>query len=472
MIASYLAMLATLAAPASDVRPPNVVFILADDLGYGDLGCQGHPFARTPEIDRLAAQGTRFERCYSAGITCSPARTGLMTGRFPARFSPRPDRAGFGDRPTVTAALHDAGYATGHFGKWHIGPNTRPGTYGIDRIEEIGGARRDDRGRDAPIFDQAIAFIEQNRNKPFYVNIWGHISHNPVDAPDGFADRFRETRLEPERFPKPMQHKLAERIAEHGFERTEEGLREYLGELAALDAQVGRVLERLEQLGLAENTIVVFSSDQGAVGAGSAGVIGEADGEDDTHPNALGSNGALRGGKHTQFEGGVRVPFLIRWPGRIPAGRVDRGSIIAGVDWFPSVCKVAGIAAPADLDGEDVSDIWLGKERPRSRPLFWKTAAANSRASMLDGRWKFHQQRRGASGTLHDLDIDPLEAIDRADGESELARRLGEAARAWTATLPKPAVEPPPAGDARALERARKRERKKLEKSAPTAPRP
>src|SRR5690348_12122349 len=146
-------------AAAAGARPPNVVFILADDLGYADVACYGHPYARTPNIDRLARDGTRFTQFYSTGVTCCPARTGLMTSRWPASFHEYPAGAGFGDRVTITQLLHDAGYRTGHFGKWHIGPVEKPGTYGIDVVgtddEAEGGKRnakrgdaRHERGRD------------------------------------------------------------------------------------------------------------------------------------------------------------------------------------------------------------------------------------------------------------------------------------------------------------------------------------
>lgn len=129
-----VAILLASAALAAESTKPNVVFILADDLGYGDLGCYGHPYARTPNIDRLASEGTRFTQFYSTGVTCCPARTGLMTSKFPATFREYPANGGFGQRVTITDLLHQAGYRTGHFGKWHIGPNEKNGTYGIDVV--------------------------------------------------------------------------------------------------------------------------------------------------------------------------------------------------------------------------------------------------------------------------------------------------------------------------------------------------
>ncbi|MCB1134558.1 MAG: sulfatase-like hydrolase/transferase, partial [Verrucomicrobiae bacterium] len=180
-----LLALCLLSASLIAADKPNIIFILADDLGWGDLHCYGHPYAKTPHLDKLAADGTRFTHYYATGVTCCPARTGLMTGRFPATFQKYPSGFGFGNRVTITELLKQNGYATGHFGKWHIGTVMEPGTYGIDVIGgEEGGKRKQptgDRGRDAPMYDQAVSFIEKHKDGPFYINIWDHISHHPVN---------------------------------------------------------------------------------------------------------------------------------------------------------------------------------------------------------------------------------------------------------------------------------------------------
>src|SRR4051812_43578393 len=183
-------------ANAATAPKPNIVFILADDSGYADFGCYGHPYARTPNIDRLAAEGTRFLQFYSTGVTCCPARTGLMTSRWPASYATYPANGGFSGRITITELLHQNGYATGHFGKWHIGPDEKPGTYGIDvtgaNDEPVEKQARDTEGRDASVFDAAIRFIEQHKTAPFYVNVWAHTSHYPVNPPQRHVDRFKD----------------------------------------------------------------------------------------------------------------------------------------------------------------------------------------------------------------------------------------------------------------------------------------
>jgi N-acetylgalactosamine-6-sulfatase len=331
---ALLTLLASIAACAPSpavAQRPNIVFLLADDLGYGDLGCYGHPYARTPNIDRLAAEGTKFMQFYVTGVTCCPSRTGFMTGKFPATFATYPADGGFGGRVTVTKLLKRAGYATGHFGKWHIGPETKPGTYGIDRINVAGGSKRDGRGRDAPIYDDAIAFIEAHKDRPFYVNVWGHVTHHPVNPPAAYVERFRGLAVRETDFPPPMRAKFATAKARGGD--LDATMRSYLANVASLDDAVGRLLKRLDALGLRENTIVVFSSDHGSPAIPTEERPQDrprrrkrpeqAGGTDGDHfalsLNLMGSNGHLRGGKHGMYEGGVRVPFIVRWPGRVPA---------------------------------------------------------------------------------------------------------------------------------------------------------
>jgi N-acetylgalactosamine-6-sulfatase len=168
--------------------------MFADDLGYGDLHCYGHPYAKIPVLDQLANEGTRFTQFYATGVTCNPSRTGLMTGLFPARFPKYAADFGFGDRVTITELLKKRGYATGHFGKWHIRPDDSNGSYGIDTVQTIGKSREESAGRDDDLYSAAIEFIRENKDRPFYVNVWGHATHFPVNAPDNLVDAFRDVR--------------------------------------------------------------------------------------------------------------------------------------------------------------------------------------------------------------------------------------------------------------------------------------
>src|SRR5262245_21248161 len=193
VVAVTILFLSAAALAAED--KPNVVFILADDFGYADLACYGHPYARTPALDQLAREGTAFRNVHVTGVTCCPSRAGFMTSKFPATFQKYPADHGYGDRVTVTQLLHDWGYRTGHFGKWHMGPQAKAGTYGLDVVGDESGAegrrQQDPRGRDSHIFDQAIQFIEGNKDRPFYVNVWGHISHFPVPTLPASSERFK-----------------------------------------------------------------------------------------------------------------------------------------------------------------------------------------------------------------------------------------------------------------------------------------
>lgn len=434
------------AADDSSVKP-NIVFILADDLGYCDLACYGHPYARTPHLDRLAAEGTRFQQFYATGVSCCPARTGLMTSRFPATFPTYPANGGFGDRVTITELLKQAGYRTGHFGKWHIGPNEQPGTYGIDAIgtgaNAKGGKKRDPRGRDAPIFDDAIRFIEQNQAGPFYVNVWGHVSHHPIDPPQSYVDKLRDVVVDEAKFAEPMQEKFANCKAMKAD--PQESMHRYLADVLSLDEDVGRLLKRIDELGLRESTLVVFSSDQGPAPlrlldeGEPARKKNKGDANEALRLNAMGYCGPLRGGKHGMYEGGVRVPLIVRWPGRVPAGRVDEASVISGIDWLPTLCSLAGIRIEAaEFSGEDVSAAWLGKTHSRTKPLFWKTSNPRSEIAIRDGQWKLHDpHRKRGEVELYDVPNDPGEMHNLAAARPEIVRALAAKIEAWNATLPK-----------------------------------
>ena len=438
-----LVLAATVAAPD---RPPNVVFLFADDMGWGDAGCYGHPYAKTPNIDRLAADGTRFTQCYATGVTCCPSRTGFMSGKLPATYSTYPAVGGFAGRATVTELLKKRGYATGHFGKWHIGPDPKPGTYGIDALgaeDEAKARRAADAARDKPIYDQAIRFIEANKDRPFYVNVWGHIPHHPVNPGKPLIDAFGPLAVDEAKFSAPMREKFAACRARGGD--AGEHLRAYLAEVSAMDAQVGRLLTKLDELGLRENTVVVFSSDQGAAPLHGPDDAKTQDKAGDIRLNAMGYAGpSFRGGKHTQFEGGVRIPFVVRWPGRVPAGRVDEASVLSGADWLPTVCALAGASGvPADLDGEDASRAWLGGTFTRTKPLLWKTSALNSPSAIRVENWKLHHPTNPKRGgvELYDLAADPGETRNLAAKHPDVVKRLSATVTAWTATLPKEYVK-------------------------------
>jgi arylsulfatase A-like enzyme len=436
---TFAVTLSLLFCSALMAAKPNVVFLLADDLGGSDLSCYGHPYSRTPNIDSLARDGTRFTQFYATGATCCPTRTGLMTAKFPATYPVYPANGSFADRVTITELLKKNGYATGHFGKWHIGPETKSGTYGIDSIgaDDDQGAKgkkkkaADDRGRDAHIYEDAIAFIEKHRNAPFFVNVWGHISHNPVNPVENLVKRWSDLQVRDADFPPQMQEKF-KAVREAGGD-VSDAMRRYLADVESLDDSVGMILKRIDELGLRENTIIIFSTDQGAdmTKAGLGGL----------RFNQMGFNGALRGGKHTHWEGGVRCPWLLRWPGKVPAGRVDSESVLSGVDFLPTLCALSGVQINADdFDGEDASAAWLGRAaHVRTKPLFWKTSSSGGDALIRDGRWKLRLPTRKKDGEieLYDLSQDLSESNNLAEKEHETVRKLAAKLQSWASTLPK-----------------------------------
>jgi len=411
----------------ADAVRPNVVLILADDLGWGDLAAYGHPYAKTPNLDQLANEGILFHRFYVTGRVCVPSRTGFMTSRSPATFVKYPKDAGFQGRATITEMLKNGGYATGHFGKWHIGDEKQDGTYGIDKIKRGGHGNAED-GRDARVFEAAIRFIEKHRDVPFYVNVWGRISHFPVAPHPSLAAIFKDISVRREDFSKHMQVKFDE--AESVGGNLNEGMANYLGELYSLDLSVGKLLQKLDELGLREETIVVFASDNGP-----APVIVDRGANEQISPNMLGSAGELRGGKHDFWEGGVRSPFIIRWPGEVPAGKINTTSITSALDWLPTIAAIAGIPYDKSMfEGEDVSDIWRGADRSRKNPLFWRQHTYARTKAMLQGDWKLHVDRGETS--LYNLSDDPEESEDLAERYKGISSRLVEQLEAWNESLP------------------------------------
>lgn len=455
-IAAGLAFGALATLSAAEQRP-NIVFLLADDLGSGDLRCSGHPYAQTPHLDRLAQEGTRFEQFHVTGVTCCPSRTGFMTSRHPASFATYPANGGFADRVTVTELLKQAGYATGHFGKWHIGPETKPGTYGLDATPQGpdgGGERRDSRGRDGPIYDAAIRFIEANRDRPFYINVWGHSTHHPVNPPAAHAQRFARVTVNEADFAPQMREKF-ETVRQRGG-NVHTVVRNYLGDIAALDDAVGRLLVRLDELELTNKTIVVFTSDHGSPAIPAVNKDndkrkqkkakaqgGDAADRTELRLNLMGYNGGLRGGKHGMYEGGVVVPFVLRWPGHVPAGRVDRESLLSGMDWLPTLCAIAGVKIKAaDFEGKDASRAWLGQAFVRTSPLFWKTSSPGSPAGIREGQWKLiAPTRRRGEVELYNLATDRAETTNVAAEQPEIVQRLSARLESWVATLPKEYVK-------------------------------
>ncbi len=452
-----LAFLALSASSAVSATKPNVIFILTDDQGWNDAHFAGHPYVKTPNLDRFASQGTWFRQFYVAATVCSPSRTAFMTGHYPARHRIHghlSSDAANAERampnwldPQVTTLpdlLKTAGYATAHFGKWHLGHNAQsppPAEYGFDVSKTVNsnGPQLGDEAKE-PFFraksttlivDETIRFIRENKDRPFFANVWTLLPHAALKpTPEQLAVyEALAPKADDPAFGPWMQKYLAE------AKDLKSQMQVFCASLTDLDTQMGRLFAALDELKLADDTIIFYSSDNGPEdyrirNASNAGV---------------GSTGPLRARKRSMYEGGIRTFGLLRWPGRVEAGRRDETSVIGGVDFLPTICKLAGVSLPANLqpDGEDVSDIWLGKPRPRAKPLHWEwlfnVQGEDYTPPMLavrDGDWKLFVNHDGRGAQLYDVVKDIGEANDVAAAKPEITTALAAKALAWAKSLP------------------------------------
>jgi len=427
---------------------PNIVFILADDLGCGDLGVTGHPYARSPNLDQLAREGIRFEQAYMAGAWCAPSRYGLMSGVFPARHFSQ-TRLLPVDRPCVTSVLHDAGYATAHFGKWHMGDKKQkappPEAYGIDEsfTTQSSGAGWSAEARKDPHYREkttphyvnlTIDFIRRHKNRPFYVNLWIYPTHSYINPTPEQLAVYQDLIVDVNDFENPLQRDFLNFVAQHGD--VQAAMRAYCADVTAMDAEVGRLLDVLAALKLRENTIVVFSSDNGPGPlCNNWDNIVKRYGEKPLLLNSVGSARQFRDRKISLHEGGIRAPLIVRWPRRIRAGTVDTETLWCGVDYLPTVAALAGAALPAaDLDGEDLSAAFLGSAQLRTQTLFWSDRPQWS--ALRDNQWKAHL--RGDQFSLYDLSRDPSESNNVAGRYPRQARQYHNELRQWIESVHEP----------------------------------
>ena len=437
LIATFFA----LAISAVAAAPPNLVVIFADDLGYGDLGCYGgHPDA-TPQLDALAAQGTRFTDFYAQTV-CGPSRAALLTGRYPSR-------AGNWDTPAeeimIPEVLAKAGYRSACFGKWDSSGrkpalDRMPVGQGFDHFWGSLGANDNgyvnlwenetSLGRDEDIAslsrrltDRALDWIRQHRadhpDRPFFVFIPHNIPHTVIDASPEFRNR------------------------------TGRGL--YADTLLEFDHECGRLVREIDAMGLGENTLILFTSDNGPWSNDVAAQTAKQEGRpepDGKHPNkrpipwtdgpklAWGSSGKLRGAKMSDYEGGVRVPCLVRWTGKVPAGKTS-DAIFSTLDFLPTFAALAGTSAPADrvIDGFDQTALLFGESDEGARDHYfyfsgkngvrrgeWKLLYANRWPKNPSPRYAFDRGTRDVE--LYNLETDPGETTNLADQHPEVVAEL------------------------------------------------
>jgi arylsulfatase A len=377
---SFAVLVTATNAKAAPARP-NIVVVLADDLGYGDLACFGHPVIKTPNLDRFAAEGLRLTSCYSASANCSPARTGLMTGRTPYRagihtaipmLSPMHLRA---EEVTVAKLLREAGYATCHSGKWHLngmfnlsGP--QPGDHGFDHWfstqnnclpnhhNPYNFARNGipvgplEGYASQLVADEAIGWLDtlKEKTQPFFLYVCFHEPHEPIRTQPRFESLYSEI--------------------------TDPSVRAYYGNVSQMDEAFGRLMRKLDELGQRDNTFVWFTSDNGPAR---------------TRWHTAGSPGPLREYKGHSYEGGIRVPGIIRWPGHVQAG-TQSDEPICGVDLLPTVCAITEITPLANrpLDGTSILPLFEGQSVERKTPLYWQFnySISEPKVAMRIGDWK------------------------------------------------------------------------------------
>ena len=447
--------LGSASAEEPDSEKPNILVIFIDDMGFADPGCFGNPLVDTPHIDSLAAEGIMLTNFYVNSPICSASRVALTTGQYQGRWrihSYLNTRAGNANRgmadyldpsaPTTAQKLRAAGYATAHFGKWHMGGGRDvddaplPQDYGFDEslvsfeglgdriISNRGGvnrARALGQGEIIPCerwermqiqTDRTIDFIRRHRDSPFYVRLFPNDVHDAHVPRPGSADKYNS-------------------VSDDPF------VRDFLAVLEEMDKQIGRVIATIDDLNLGEETLILFTSDNGPT---------DWPRKYKTGPPA-GYTGPYRGRKWSLFEGGIRMPFIARWTGTIPAGIENTTDVMSAIDLSPTICRFAGVSVEDDLDGLDRGDILLGNSSRRAEPVFWQYGHPHAilkggrpdhqspTFAMRDGRWKFLVNPDGSEAQLFDLVADEGETANLLTTRSELAAEMAGQISAWADDL-------------------------------------
>ncbi len=413
----FLAALA-FAGTAAAADRPHIVFVMADDMGWGQTGYRGHPVLKTPHLDAMAANGLRFERFYAGGPVCSPTRAAVLTGRSHARTGVLSH--GYALRRqerTIAQALQGAGYVTGHFGKWHLNGHRGPGApilaedplgpghfgfdewvsvsnfYDVDPLLSRAGKFEQMRGDSSEIaVDEAVKFLGKHRagGKPMFAVIWYGSPHSPFRA------------LPADKAP---------------FAQLDEASANHYGELVALDRSIGTLRAKLRDLGLAENTLLVFCSDNG----GLPEIVPE-------------TVGGLRGRKGSVFEGGIRVPGIIEWPAAIKPRITNYPACV--MDLLPTVADIVGLPASAltkPLDGLSLKPLFAREIGERRAPIGFRYLA---RRALVDDRYKLLTDNlAGGKFELYDLLADAKESRDLGAEQPEVFARMKQQLLAWDATV-------------------------------------
>ncbi len=432
-------------ASKKPARPPNIVFLMADDLGYGDLGCYGQTRIRTPNIDRLAAEGMKFTDAYAGCTVCAPSRSVLMTGLHMGHTSVRSNPGGvplLAEDVTVAEILKQAGYATGCFGKWGLGDIGTDGVPWKQGFDEFFGylhqvhahfyypefLYKNDQEYPLPgnenkhrstyshdvIAEQAREFIRNHKDQPFFCYVPFTIPHLELLVPEDSMAEYRGQFPEPRPFHDPRGH-YADQPAPRAA---------YAAMVTRMDRDVGRMMALVAELGIDENTLVIFTSDNGAA-------TPLWDPED-----YFNSAGGFRGHKQNFYEGGIRVPLVARWPGRIAAGSVSHLPC-AFCDFLPTACELSGQGIPPYTDGISILPALLGKGKQKEHEfLYWELPRYNNtthqfreeipRQAVRMGNWKAVRPVPDGPLELYNLEADPKETTNVAAGNPAVMAKIEE----------------------------------------------
>lgn len=434
----WLGALLPIASTQAETKP-NVVIIYIDDMGIGDIGCYGGKFVPTPNIDKLAQEGLLFNQYYSSAPVSSASRTGLTTGTFPIKQgintyldgkdrNRKCEQRNFLDdkAPSMARAFQNAGYATGHIGKWHMGggrdvhnaPSIK--NYGFDEYLSTYESPDPDPAitasnwiwcnkdsvkrwkRTEYFVDKSIEFVKRHKDEPFFLNLWPDDMHTP------WVPEFKQ------KDNKSWETKDA-----------------FIPVLAEMDKQIGRFVKALDEMGLSENTIIILTSDNGPA------------------PSFKSARSAyLRGTKNSLYEGGIRMPFIVRYPKKVKAGQVNNQSVLCAIDLYPTLCSIAGIKTEKDYkgDGQNYSKVLLGKsEARRKTDLMWDFGRnkyflfpgnpydKSPHLAIRSGKWKLLVNGDGSNVQLYDMEKDKFEKENIAEAHPKLVDKLSKKVCEWYA---------------------------------------
>ncbi|MEM1157897.1 MAG: sulfatase-like hydrolase/transferase [Verrucomicrobiota bacterium] len=408
--------------------------ILCDDLGYGDLAVTGHPYVKSPNIDRLAREGIRFKNGYQSAAWCAPSRFALMSGVYPARYFQKTKEMDL-EAPNLFRILNAAGYKTAHFGKWHMSgrepDDPIPSDYGVQEYFIANGngegwtreQRQQAHWREnttAYYVDLAINFIQEQKKseKPFYLNLWVYPTHSYIDPTPEMLEEYQDLQVSIDDFENPLQRDFLKWISEQGD--LQQAMRAYCSDVTELDKHVGRLMHALQEQDLDDSTMVIFASDNGPPPLGAVHNLESLEKRIKQRPtliNCVGSAGPYRDRKISLNDGGVRTPLFVRWPGKIPPGSVNEDTIFTGVDWLPTIASLAGAGVPDDIDGVNLADALFNKLVERPKIHFWNDRPGWT--TLRDKQWKAHLKK--GDFFLYDILRDPSESQDLSSQFPEIS---------------------------------------------------